>query len=150
MIMKKMCLTVYLTLIVVGFSFAQSDNSNEDTPSTSLVIFDIVEQEAVPVGGMEEFYRFLSRNINYPYIAVKDKIEGTSYIRFVIDEQGDVILTETIEGYRLGYGLDDEAMRVIEMTKWTPAMNKGVPVKQRKILPIKYKLPQEKPKKAKS
>lgn len=148
--MKETCLTFYLTLLTIGLSFAQKGDPIENTSSTSGVVYDIVEQEAVPVGGMEEFYLFLSRNINYPYDAVKNRIEGTSHVRFVIDEQGNVISAETIEGYRLGYGLDDESIRVVAMTKWTPAMNKGVPVQQRKILPIKYKLPEQQPKKKKS
>jgi periplasmic protein TonB len=103
-------------------------------------IFDIVEEEAQPRGGMQAFYEFLSKNIDYPRQAVRLSIEGTAYVRFVIDEQGNVESAEVVEGRELGYGLDEEAIRVIKLTKWTPGKQRGRAVKQRKILPVKFKL----------
>lgn len=103
-------------------------------------IFDIVEEEAQPRGGMQAFYEFLGKNIDYPRQAVRLSIEGTAYVRFVIDEQGNVESAEVVEGRELGYGLDEEAIRVIKLTKWTPGKQRGRAVKQRKILPVKFKL----------
>jgi protein TonB len=103
-------------------------------------IFDIVEEEAQPRGGMAEFYAFLGKNIEYPRQAVRLNIEGTAFVRFVIDEKGNVESAEVVEGRELGYGLDEEAIRVIKLTKWTPGKQRGRAVKQRKILPVKFKL----------
>ncbi|AHM62569.1 TonB family protein [Flammeovirgaceae bacterium 311] len=103
-------------------------------------IFDIVEEEAQPRGGMKEFYEFLYKNIEYPRQAIRLGIEGTAYVRFVIDEKGNVESAEVVEGRELGYGLDEEAIRVIKLTKWTPGKQRGRAVKQRKILPVKFKL----------
>lgn len=103
-------------------------------------IFDIVEEEAQPKGGMQEFYAFLYKNIEYPRQAIRLGIEGTAYVRFVIDEKGNVESAEVVEGRELGYGLDEEAIRVIKMTKWSPGKQRGRAVKQRKILPVKFKL----------
>jgi protein TonB len=103
-------------------------------------IFDIVEEEAQPRGGMKEFYEFLYKNIEYPRQAIRLGIEGTAYVRFVIDEKGNVESAEVVEGRELGYGLDEEAIRVIRLTKWTPGKQRGRAVKQRKILPVKFKL----------
>ena len=103
-------------------------------------IFDIVEEEAQPRGGMKEFYEFLGKNIEYPRQAQRLGIEGTAYVRFVIDEKGNVESAEVVEGRELGYGLDEEAIRVIKLTKWSPGKQRGRAVKQRKILPVKFKL----------
>ena len=103
-------------------------------------IFDIVEEEAQPRGGMKEFYEFLGKNIEYPRQAQRLNIEGTAYVRFVIDEKGNVESAEVVEGRELGYGLDEEAIRVIKLTKWSPGKQRGRAVKQRKILPVKFKL----------
>lgn len=100
--------------------------------------YSMLEEESQPLGGINAFYSFLSKNIKYPKKALKAGIQGTAYIRFVIDETGKVELAETVEGRRLGYGLDEEAKRVILLTEWVPGKQRGIVVKQRKILPIKF------------
>ena len=99
-----------------------------------------LEEEALPQDGMQAFYQFLFKNVEYPRAAFKAGKQGTAYIRFVVNEAGIVESAETIEGYELGHGLDEEAMRVILLTKWEPGKQRGIIVKQRKILPVKFKL----------
>lgn len=103
-------------------------------------IYDVTEEEALPLGGLQAFYQHLGENITYPQEAMAAGVEGTAYIRFVIDEKGNVISAESIKERRLGYGLDEEAIRVVNTTKWIPAKQGGKTVKQRKVLPIKFKL----------
>jgi TonB family protein len=117
-----------------------SNSQTTAPPPPPTEIFDIVEDEAMPVGGLQAFYQYLGKNISYPSEALKNNINGTAYIRFVIDEQGNVSSAETVEGRELGYGLDEEAIRVIKSSKWTPAKQRGIIVKQRKILPVKFSL----------
>ena len=112
-------------------------------PQYDPTVFDIVEDEALPVGGMAAFYEYLGSNIRYPQEALEKRAEGTAYIKFIVDEQGNVMSAETIEGRELGHGLDEEAIRVIKGSKWTPAKQRGIVVKQRKILPVKFKLGNE-------
>ena len=103
-------------------------------------IFDVVEEEATPLRGMSELYEVLSQNIEYPREAARIGAQGIAYVRFVINEEGSVESAEIVEGRELGHGLDEEAIRVIKLTKWNPAKQRGRYVKQRKILPIKFKL----------
>ncbi|EMR04216.1 M56 family metallopeptidase [Cesiribacter andamanensis] len=102
-----------------------------------------VEFETLPEGGMQDFYLQLKNNIRYPKEALDNGIEGTTYISFVVDVNGNVESAESIEGRELGYGLDEEAIRVIKSSKWTPAKNEGKAVKQRKVLPVKFTLDKE-------
>jgi protein TonB len=103
-------------------------------------IFDIVEEEATPVGGMAAYYKFLSDNLEYPRQAQRLNIEGTVYVRFVVDRDGTVSSAEVLPGRELGYGLDEEAIRVIKMSKWNPGKQRGRAVRVRKVLPVKFKL----------
>lgn len=99
-----------------------------------------LKEDAQPIGGEDTFYQSMYKRIEYPRKAIKAGIQGTSYIRFVINEEGVVENAEPVEGRELGYGLDEEAMKVISRTKWHPAKQRGITVKSRKILPIHFTL----------
>lgn len=107
---------------------------------TATEIFDVAEEEATPLGGMQAFYQHMGENMQYPQQAIDAGVEGTAYVRFVIDEKGEVIWADAIAGRLLGYGLDEEAIRVVRTTHWNPAKQGGKAVKQRKVLPVKFKL----------
>jgi TonB family protein len=104
-------------------------------------IFEIVEDEAKPVGGMEGFYKHLEDNIQYPEKARKLGVGGVAYVRFIINAAGDVESAQVVEGRELGYGLDEEAVRLIMLSKWEPGKQRGRAVRQRKLLPVRFKIP---------
>ena len=119
---------------------AQMHETTTASPDASGV-YEKVEQDAQPVGGLQEFMMHLYENINYPKEAVEAGVEGTAYISFVVDEQGNVESAESLRP--LGFGLDKEAIRVLKTTTWTPAQQDGKTVKQRKVLPVKFQLNNE-------
>lgn len=91
-------------------------------------------------GGLKALYKFVASKLKYPVIASNEGIEGTVYVKFVVDENGKVgnlLLSNTV-----GYGLDEEALRVVSLIPnfKSPAKVKGKPVKVYYQLPIKYKL----------
>lgn len=93
-------------------------------------------------GGMSAMMKFLRKNLHYPSSARMMGIEGSVFVRFVVDSQGEVIDVEVIKGVQ--GSLDKEAMRVIAMMKkWKPGRQHNVPVNMRMILPIKFKLESE-------
>ena len=86
-----------------------------------------------------ELNAYLIKNLKYPEIARKNKVEGKVMVRFIVDEQGRITDPEVTRG--VGSGCDEEALRVIKnMPPWKPAMNKGKPVKVYYVLPIKFSL----------
>lgn len=99
-----------------------------------------VEEEPEFEGGLKALYQFISSHLRYPPIAAGDGIEGTAYVKFVVDEKGKVG-SVTLRN-NLGYGLDEEARRVVSMIPnfKKPARIKGEPVKVYYQLPIKFKL----------
>jgi protein TonB len=91
-------------------------------------------------GGQTELENYITSNIEYPQQAIDNNIEGTVTVQFAVDENGNVNNVKTI-GNKLGYGLEEEAVRVIsKMPKWTPGQVKGKNVKTWRTLPITYKL----------
>ena len=102
-------------------------------------IFEIVEDPAQPIGGFPEFYAFIGKNMKYPRRAVEVGVSGKVYVRFVVDKDGSITQTEIVRG--IGFGCDDEALRVLaDAPKWKPGKQRGRPVKQRMIIPIMFKL----------
>lgn len=91
-------------------------------------------------GGDRALINFFQNNIEYPADAAENGVEGTVTISFLVDETGKITYPMT-NPPRLGYGLEEEAMRVFnKMPKWTPGSLKGKNVKTRFTLPVTFQL----------
>lgn len=102
-------------------------------------IFTFVEEPSEPIGGMAAFYKYVSDNLKYPEIAKGLALEGRVIVQFVIEKNGSLSNIEVLRG--IGGGCDEEAVRVIRKAPaWKPAKQRGRPVKQRKVIPIIFKL----------
>lgn len=103
------------------------------------VIFDIVETQPEPLGGLTAFYQHVAKKMKYPNQARRMGVEGKVYVQFVIDKNGKLTDVHAIKG--IGAGCDEEAVRVIKNSPdWSPGKQRGRPVKVRMILPITFKL----------
>ncbi|QQS37922.1 MAG: TonB family protein [Ignavibacteriales bacterium] len=92
------------------------------------------DETPFPVGGMGE----LSKKIVYPEKAKQEGFEGKVILQVFIDETGTVVKSEVLKG--AGNGLDEAAIKAVELTKFTPAKVKGKIVKAKVVLPIVFKL----------
>lgn len=102
-------------------------------------IFDVVEDQPKPVGGMQAWNEYLAANINYPAQAKEMEIEGTVIAVFVINTDGSITDVELLRG--IGGGCDEEALRVIQNApNWEPGKQRGREVRTRMRLPIRFKL----------
>ncbi|MEO9965196.1 MAG: energy transducer TonB [Reichenbachiella sp.] len=102
-------------------------------------IIDIVEVNPAPLGGMNAFYKYVSKNMRYPSQARKMGIEGRVFVQFVVDQNGKLIMVKAIKG--IGGGCDEEAVRVISnAAPWSPGKQRGRPVKVRMVLPVTFRL----------
>ena len=101
--------------------------------------FLIVEEMPTPVGGFSEFYQFVANNITYPTRARSMQVEGKVFVQFIVDKEGYLTNVEAIKG--IGAGCDEEAVRVVKsFPKWNPGKQRGIPVRVRMIIPIKFAL----------
>ncbi len=75
-----------------------------------------------------------------PKDALDEGAEATVEVVFAVDEAGKVY-TPFIKGDRAGYGLDEEANRVVsKMPTWNPGQIKGKNVKSYYTLPISFQI----------
>lgn len=108
-----------------------------DLTKTTDEIFTIVEEPASPIGGMPEFFKYVSSEITYPLKARQNNINGQVFIEFVVNEDGHISDVSSLKG--IGWGCDEEAARVVQNApKWNPAKQRGKVVKQRMVLPITF------------
>lgn len=117
----------------LGTSVSRSQTQNHED------VFDIVENAPEFKGGIQAFHEYISKNMNYPETAKSNGIEGTVYLAFVINQEGQVERPEILRG--VGFGLDEEALRLInESPEWKPGYQRGEAVKVRMRLPVRFKL----------
>lgn len=90
-------------------------------------------------GGNEAFKTFIRNNLKYPKEAFLKKIEGVVRIRYHINYEGKVTDTQVLTG--LGYGCDEEAVRLVKMLKFEVPKHRGVKVAFHKTTNIHFKLP---------
>jgi TonB family protein len=84
--------------------------------------------------------RHIQANLTYPDSALAANAQGPVVVQFIIDAQGNV--TQPVVAKGLGFGLDEEAIRVISiMPTWQPGMQGGKPVPVRMNVPILFQIP---------
>lgn len=102
-------------------------------------ILDFTEVQAQFQGGMDSWYAYLKDNLTYPKQPQRMGIEGTVFLRFVINTDGSLQDVEVVRS--VDPLLDDAAVAVIQKSpRWKPAMHHGRPVRSRMTIPIKFKL----------
>ncbi len=107
-------------------------------PEDTTQILLIAEVQPKPEGGYESYYAQLSKNLKYPRQAIRQHVDGRVYVEFVVDRNGTVSQVKVIKG--IGAGCDEEAMRVLALTKWEPGKQRGKPVNVRMIIPVIFKM----------
>lgn len=94
----------------------------------------VAEVAPSPIGGDAAVYK----NIDYPEMAKKAKIEGKVYVLVLISEKGTVDDAKVIKG--IGQGCDEAALSAIKKAKFNPGKNGGAPIKAKLTMAINFKL----------
>ncbi len=92
-------------------------------------------------GGLAAMRKFIADNLKYPKEALKNKIEGSVYIRYGINNKGIVITTKVISG--LGHGCDEEAKRLVRLMKFEVEKIRKLRVIHHKKIRVWFKIKQE-------
>lgn len=100
-------------------------------------VFVIVEKMPEPVGGWQTFFKTLGKNIKYPKQATRSTVGGRVFVGFTVNEKGQPQDFSIVKG--IGFGCDEEAARVIALTKWNPGKQRGRPVKVRLVQPVMFR-----------
>ena len=109
----------------------------EEEEEAEEIVFVIVESMPSFPGGDEARIEYLRQNISYPIMAREAGIEGTVYLTFVVEKNGEITSVRVLRG--IGGGCDEEAVRVVEnMPLWIPGKQRNIPVRVQFNLPVKF------------
>ncbi len=90
-------------------------------------------------GGARGIKAFVKNNLRYPAQALENRIEGTVHIRYTVDHNGTVIQAKVISG--ISAECDTEALRLVNLLKFTVTRRNRVKVKFHKKIQIHFRLP---------
>ena len=107
-------------------------------------VYDLVDEMPSFPGGLEELYKWIDSNVQYPAVAWENGIEGRVILKFIVEKDGS--LSDSTVIHSVHPMVDREALRVVrQMPKWNPGKRAGIPVRVRCCLPIKFKQGESKP-----
>lgn len=151
-----------LTLLIALLPFAafgQNDSFPEMAPPLQAPdtgshekkeqIFEFAEK--IPASKID-LGAFFGEHLKYPKEALENNIQGTVYVRFIVDTNGNISNPQISKGLKDGgHGLNKEALRLVSLLpagSFTPASMNGKPVNCWVMIPIRfvYEKPQKKKK----
>jgi len=139
-VLKVFSVGVVYALLLFVFSTkatAQKALNKADVKEKDLYVLADVEKLPEFPGGLTKFYKFIGENFKMSAEANKIKIKGKAYMQFIIEKDGSLSDIKTIKDP--GYGLGDEAIRVLKLSpKWTAATQEGKAVRVMYSLPITF------------
>jgi TonB family protein len=97
-------------------------------------VYFSVDQMPELIGGSAA----LEQELRYPEQARRHGVEGSVIVKFVVDAEGRVVDPVVERG--LGFGCDDEALRVVRQARFRPGRHHGQPVKVQQSLTITFRL----------
>ena len=127
--MKKLFLIMLLAFVSVN-AYSQSDDADND-------VYNMVDQSAKFQDGYNSIIKFVQENIKFPAEAKENNVHGKLMVSVVVEKDGSLSNITVKKG--LGYGLDEEIVRIIKMMpKWQPAQHKGKTVRQTQTIVIPF------------
>lgn len=115
-----------------GASIAPVDDKTIYNPGT-------LEFMPEPDGGVAGWTKFLNKNLRFPSQAQEEGKGGRVLVSFVIEKDGHLSDISIQRG--AGYGMDEEALRVLKLAKpWKPGKQNGQTVRVRYVIPLNFQI----------
>lgn len=100
--------------------------------------YEQISEAAEFKGGLRELYKFIGTNLKFPIDAIKARVSGKVFVKFVVEKDGsieDIYVLDSVHP-----SLDKEAISVIKKTskKWTPGKQRGMLVRVFYTMPISF------------
>nr|WKN35533.1 energy transducer TonB [Tunicatimonas sp. TK19036] len=109
----------------------------EEEEKDEIMIF-AEEQPSFP-GGLQAFYEYIGKELEYPKQAIRQRVEGKVFVQFVVNKDGSLTDIKVAKGIRAG--CDEEAIRVLKaVPNWNPGKQRGKPVRVQMMIPITFRL----------
>ncbi len=89
-------------------------------------------------GGNAAFQEFIRTNLRYPEEALRNRVEGPVKVAYDVDVFGKVIDAKVTHG--IGYGCDEEALRLVRMMQFPKKKYQGMHVVFHMVITIHFRL----------
>lgn len=150
---------ILITLIISSFAFSAAAQA---TASVDTTIYAVPEQaprfpgceqldttiQAKAQCAQASLLNFMYSNIQYPWEARQQNIEGTVVTTFVIEKDSTISNIKLVKD--IGGGCGESVLRVVNAmnavgVRWVPGKMKGQPVRSQFNLPIRFRLEEAPP-----
>ncbi|GAA4334180.1 energy transducer TonB [Mucilaginibacter gynuensis] len=102
-------------------------------------IFTAVEQQPEFPGGIQKFYDYLGKTINYPAVDRENNVQGKVIVTFVVEKDGSLTDVKALRGPSAT--LQEEAVRRVKASpKWKPGIQNARPVRVQFTMPVNFTL----------
>ena len=123
---------------IQAVGYAPTPKTNDPSAAQG-EIFQVVEEQPMFPGGMQELMTFLQANIRYPKEAQERGLQGRVVVQFVVNKDGSICDEHVVRS--VDPQLDAEALRVVRsMPNWTPGKQRGEAVRVRFTIPVTFRL----------
>lgn len=102
--------------------------------------FELVAPEMPDIDAKGGFLPYVAKHLRYPSEAVENRAQGIVRISFIVEKDGSITNVAIVNKEKIGYGCEEEAIRVIKTAKWKPGRNNDQPVRVQLTMPVKYRL----------
>lgn len=128
--MKK---SLLLIMLLCGITLGVFAQKTQETP----VGVSVLDEQPQFKGGMPALQVFVSKNIKLPQEARNNHVNGEVVVHFIIEKDGTI--SNVSVGKGIGYGCDEEAVRVVKkMPKWIAGKKNKEAVRVKYMLPISF------------
>jgi len=92
-------------------------------------------------GGKKALDEFVRKHLLYPQSALENRIEGIVKVEYDLDHKGKVVKAYTKSN--LGYGCEEEAIRIVKLLRYSTVKHRGVKVSFHKSINIIFRFPKK-------
>ncbi len=134
--MKTQIIIIVLFLITSSV-IAQNDSIIKNGEEEMEIGFIFIEQMPEFVGGYEALIRYINSNAICTENANKEKVTGRVFVSFFVNIDGSITKPYILRS--LHPDLDSISLSIVKnMPNWTPATQRGKPIKYKYNLPIEF------------
>jgi len=139
---KSLCLIEEIACVLIS-EYTESDSLEDDDevdPEDDVFeLFDVSEMAKFR-NGHKDLVAFLDSSVIWPSTMGMICGNWTVNVIFVVETDGTISSVETL-GSKKGFGLDEEAIRVIKLSSglWTPAQQGDNMVRMRMRVPVRFR-----------
>ena len=115
--MKKLACFLGFSLLIAAPTFAQQTTAPAATPAPAAGgVTKTIPVAEYYEGGQEAMYAFIEKELKYPIMAKRNRIQGTCIVSFTLNTDGTMSGVKLVKN--VGGGCGEEALRVVKLLQF--------------------------------